>query len=112
MVAYCNSVVSLIVSRECWVSATLHTETKRTQSLDSDLQAQVPTNDKLQEEEDTFVMILVQLVDVPLDIKTLVAFFDSGSNVNIIWMGWAEEAGLEDVPVIWTVYTVGGDCKE
>ena len=78
----------------------MHTETKRTQSLDSDLQAQAPTNNKLQEEEDTFVMILVQLVDVPLDIKTLVAFFDSGSNINIIQMGWAKEAGLEDVPII------------
>ena len=57
-------------------------------------------------------MILVQLVDVPLDIKTLVAFFNSGSNVSIMWMGWAKKAGLEAVPVTQTVYTAGGDCKE
>ena len=66
----------------------------------------------LLEVKETYAMIPVQLVDVPLDIKTLVAFFDSGSNISIIWTGWAEKAGLEGVPVTRKVYTAGGDCKE
>ena len=59
-----------------------------------------------------FALIPVQRVEVPLSIGYLVAFFDLGSNINIVRTGWAEAAGLQGIPVTRTVYTAGGDCKE
>ena len=43
-----------------------------------------PTEQELQEVDNSFAMIPVQLVDCKLEIKTLIVFFDSGSNINIV----------------------------
>ena len=56
-------------------------------------------------------MIPVQLVDCKLDIKTLIAFFDSGSNINMVRDRWVEAARLEGVPIEKVVQTAGGDCR-
>lgn len=41
-------------------------------------------DNELLKAEETVAMILVELVDIPLDIKTLVALFDSSSNFSIM----------------------------
>ena len=43
-----------------------------------------PMAQELYEAENSFVMISAQLVDCKLDIKMLIVFFDSGSNINIV----------------------------
>ena len=75
-------------------------------------EGRAPTVQELEEADAATVMIPVQHIDIRGKGKRLLCFIDSGSNFNIVSEAWADKAGLTGVPVIRTVYTARGDCRE
>ena len=56
-------------------------------------------------------MTSVQRIAVKGEVKQLVAFFDSGSNIHLVRKQFAEEAGWRGMPVSQPITTAGGDTK-
>ena len=57
-------------------------------------------------------MFPVQLVDCKLEARTLIVFYDTGANLNMVHEEWEVDAGLDGIPVEKTIETSGGGTRK
>ena len=67
---------------------------------EDEMSGRPPIADELQEVDEIYAMVPIQLVYCKAKEKTLIAFFNGGSNINIVHDAWAEIAGLEGIPTV------------
>ena len=113
-VHYCNTIIVSATSRVHQTRARQSPKRGSRNRVDAppELQGSAPSRLEVEEVEGVHAIIPVQRVDVNLEVKSIVAFFDSGSNINIVRTGWAKSAGLQGFPVVRMVYTTGGKGTE
>ena len=55
----------------------------------------------------------MELVDCKiLEAWTIIAIYDTATNINLVREDWAMDAGLDGVPVTKTIETAGGGSKQ
>ena len=132
--AYCNMAISVVVNKKprrgkvcqepkqkpkVWKNCSRKAATDKQSSLlgqsqgkQFSLLGQPPTVKEIDEAEKVHVLFPLQRVDMPLDIRTLVVFYDTGSNVSLCRTDWCKAVGLVGTEVVKVIHTASGQQKE